>query len=178
VKCLVIDFLKSTVLFARFGNGIATNNLSKMLAGLMLPGRPIGNMYFAAWSHNVVTTAVSVSTDLKMGEYLKIPPRIMITTQMYGIVLGGFINYAVLSSIISANKELLVQGNGNSSWSGANMQGFNTKAASWALAPYLYKLGARYEIVPIGIAVGAAAVLVHRMFYWVSHPGALLRPLN
>lgn len=40
--------LQSTILYSRYGNGIATNNLSKMLAGLMLPGRPVGNMYFAA----------------------------------------------------------------------------------------------------------------------------------
>lgn len=39
---------QSTLLYSRYGNGIATNNLSKMLAGLMLPGRPVGNMYFAA----------------------------------------------------------------------------------------------------------------------------------
>lgn len=40
-----------------------------MLAGLMLPGRPVGNMYFAAWSHNVIFNAVNLCNDLKMGEY-------------------------------------------------------------------------------------------------------------
>jgi hypothetical protein len=57
------------LLYARYGNGIATNNLSKMLAGLMLPGRPVGNMYFAAWSHNVINNTVMLCNDLKMGEY-------------------------------------------------------------------------------------------------------------
>jgi hypothetical protein len=42
-----------------------------MLAGLMLPGKPVGNMYFAAWSHNVISNAVNLSADLKMGEYRK-----------------------------------------------------------------------------------------------------------
>lgn len=65
----VLTLLQSTILYSRFGNGIATNNLSKMLAGLMVPGRPVGNMYFAAWSHNVISNAVSLSNDLKMGEY-------------------------------------------------------------------------------------------------------------
>lgn len=60
---------QSTILYSRYGNGIATNNLSKMLAGLMLPGRPVGNMYFAAWSHNVISNAVNLCNDLKMGEY-------------------------------------------------------------------------------------------------------------
>lgn len=65
--------MQSTTLYARFGNGIATNNLSKVIAGLMLPGHPIGNMYFAAWSHNVINSAVQLSMDLKLGEYRKYP---------------------------------------------------------------------------------------------------------
>lgn len=65
----LLTVLQSTLLYSRYGNGIATNNLSKMLAGLILPERPIGNMYFAAWSHNVISNAVNLSNDLKMGEY-------------------------------------------------------------------------------------------------------------
>ena len=42
-----------------------------MLAGLMVPERPVGNMYFAAWSHNVISNTVDLSNDLKMGEYRK-----------------------------------------------------------------------------------------------------------
>lgn len=80
IKCVDISegiyltrlvLVQSTILYARFGNGIATNNLSKMLAGLMLPGKPVGNMYFAAWSHNVISNAVNLSNDLKLGEYRK-----------------------------------------------------------------------------------------------------------
>ncbi|KAK3685233.1 OPT oligopeptide transporter [Podospora appendiculata] len=153
----------STILYSRYGNGIATNNLSKMLAGLMIPERPVGNMYFAAWSHNVIANAVTLSNDLKMGEYLKIPPRAMFLTQIYGTVLGGFINYAVMTSIIKGNRELLTDGNGNASWSGATMQSYNTSASSWALAQYLYKAGALYEMVPVGLAIGAGIVAVHRV---------------
>jgi hypothetical protein len=94
----------------------------------------------------------------------------MFLTQVYGTMLGGFVNYAVMISIVSGNRALLANGNGNSSWSGATMQAYNTNAASWALAPYLYKIGSQYEIVPIGIAIGAGAVVVHRLFYQVSKP--------
>lgn len=111
-----------------------------MLAGLFVPERPIGNMYFAAWSHNVISNAVNLSNDLKMGEYLKIPPRVMFTTQIYGTIIGGFINYAVMISIVKSNRDVLVDSNGNSSWSGAGIQAYNTNASSWALAKYLYVL--------------------------------------
>ncbi|CAI7569703.1 unnamed protein product [Penicillium manginii] len=89
----------------------------------------------------------------------------MFLTQMYGTILGGFINYAVMISIVGSNRELLADGNGNSSWSGATSQAYNTNAASWALAPYLYRSGAPYSMVPIGVAIGGAAVIVHRLFY-------------
>ncbi|KAK2016420.1 OPT oligopeptide transporter [Colletotrichum eremochloae] len=153
----------STILYSRFGSGIATNNLSKMLAGLVLPERPIGNMYFAAWSHNVIANAVSLSNDLKMGEYLKIPPRVMFLTQIYGTILGGFINYAIMISIVNGNRKLLMDSNGNSSWSGAAMQSYNTNATSWALANYLYKTGGKYSLVPIGLGIGFGVVIIHRI---------------
>ncbi|KAJ4007720.1 hypothetical protein NW752_010389 [Fusarium irregulare] len=139
-----------------------------MLAGLMLPGKPVGNMYFAAWSHNVISNAVNLSGDLKMGEYLKIPPRVMFLTQIWGTILGGFINYAVMISIVGSNRDLLKDGDGNSSWSGATMQSYNTNATSWALAGYLYKIGGTYELVPFGLLVGASLVVVHRIFYKVQ----------
>ncbi|QSZ32256.1 hypothetical protein DSL72_001830 [Monilinia vaccinii-corymbosi] len=161
VGCFIAPL--SNILYARFGNGIATNNLSKMLAGLMLPGRPVGNMYFAAWSHNIINNTVNLSGDLKMGEYLKIPPRVMFLTQVYGTILGGFINYVVMISIVNGNRELLTTGNGNSSWSGANIQAFNTNAASWALATELYTTGAKFAIVPLGMIIGAAFVIAHRI---------------
>jgi OPT oligopeptide transporter protein len=93
----------------------------------------------------------------------------MFLSQIYGTVLGGFINFAVMISIVSKNRKLLVDGNGNTSWSGVTTQAYNTNAASWALAPYLYKPGAQYEMVPTGLAFGAAAVIIHWAIYKVRN---------
>ena len=35
----------STLLYARAGNGIATNQLMKMVAGALNPGKPVANLY-------------------------------------------------------------------------------------------------------------------------------------
>lgn len=92
----------------------------------------------------------------------------MFLTQIYGTVLGGFVNYGVMISIVNGNRDLLVNSNGNASWSGATIQSYNTNAASWALAKYLYKSGAEYEMVPIGLAIGAGLVVLHRVLVYVS----------
>jgi len=92
----------------------------------------------------------------------------MFLTQIYGTILGGFISYAVMISIVDGNRLLLATGNGNSSWSGTGIQAYNTNATSWALAGYLFKTGALYEMVPIGLAVGAGLVAIHRVIVIVS----------
>jgi hypothetical protein len=92
----------------------------------------------------------------------------MFLTQIYGTILGGFINYAVMISIVGGNRDLLAETDGNSSWSGATIQAYNTNATSWALAKYLYAGGGLYDMVPIGIAIGFGIVLVHRVIAHVS----------
>lgn len=45
----------------------------KMLAGVIIPGRPLGNLYFSAWSHSVIAQSLNLASDLKMGQYRKAP---------------------------------------------------------------------------------------------------------
>ena len=42
------------------------------------------------WSHDVVSTSIGLAGDLKMGQYLKIPPRTMFLTQIWGTLLGEY----------------------------------------------------------------------------------------
>jgi hypothetical protein len=99
---------------------------------------------------------------------VKIPPRIIFLTQVYGTMLGAFINYVIMISIVTDNRDLLVGGNGNNAWSGASVQAYNTNAASWALSPYIYRVGTPYGLIPIGLVIGAGAVILRRIVYYVS----------
>lgn len=92
----------------------------------------------------------------------------MFLTQVWGTIFGGFINYVVMISIVNSNRDLLRDSNGNSSWSGAYFQAYNTNATGWALARHLYSIGAEYYMVPVGLAIGAACVIAHRIFAHVS----------
>lgn len=92
----------------------------------------------------------------------------MFLTQLYGTILGGFVNYAVMTAIVSGNEEMLATTDGNNAWSGASMQGYNTNARAWALAHYIYGIKSKYALVPFGLLVGVVLVVVHRVFVRVS----------
>ncbi|KAI0955058.1 hypothetical protein AcW1_006752 [Taiwanofungus camphoratus] len=106
----------STLLYARMGNGIATNQLMKMVAGAINPGRPVANLYFSMWSHDVVGTSIGLAGDLKIGQYLKIPPRAMFVTQVWGTILGAAVNYAVMASVVDAQRTILLDPLGTNVW--------------------------------------------------------------
>ncbi|EJD50718.1 oligopeptide transporter [Auricularia subglabra TFB-10046 SS5] len=157
----------SGILNGRLGNGIATQQLMKMIAGAIHPGKPVANLY-----------VLDLATDLKMGQYLKIPPRVMFLTQVYGTLLGAMINYAVMVGCIPApeaashasqvvitthKKEILVDPIGDNVWSGFGYQGANSDAITWSLASRVYGIDSMYRWVPLGIAIGALAVVLQWM---------------
>lgn len=69
----------SGMLYAQFGSGVNTQPVMKMIAGVSLRGKPLAILYFGAWSHLAVSQCLNLLGDLKLGLYVKIPPRIMVS---------------------------------------------------------------------------------------------------
>lgn len=59
----------SMVLYALYGNGIATNQLSKMVAGALVKNRPLATLYASSWSHQTILLAVNLSNWLKVSVF-------------------------------------------------------------------------------------------------------------
>jgi len=155
----------SNLLFARLGNGIATNQLMKMVAGALHPGKPVSNLYFSMWSHDVIATSISLAGDLKMGQYLKIPPRALFIAQIWGTLLGAFVNYAVMASIVHAQRETLLDPVGTNVWSGQDVQSLNSAAVTWSLAGKIYGINGQYVWVPIGLLLGMIPTAVQYLIF-------------
>ena len=68
------------------------------------------------WSHDVVSTSIGLAQDLKIGQYLKIPPREMFLTQVWGTILGAIINYVVMVSVVDAQRDILLDPIGTNIW--------------------------------------------------------------
>lgn len=155
----------STLLFARMGNGIATNQLMKMVAGAINPGRPVANLYFSMWSHDVVATSIGLAGDLKMGQYLKIPPRVMFLTQVWGTILGAIVNYVVMVSVVDAQREILLSPTGTNVWSGQTTQSLNSAAVTWSLAKELYGFNGPYWIIPMSLVIGMVPTVIQFLIH-------------
>ncbi|CAG8704106.1 20645_t:CDS:10 [Gigaspora margarita] len=69
------------------------------------------------------------------GHYMKIPPKAMFTAQMWGTVVGAFVNYWILQLIIYAKRPFLdgTMRDPTGQWTGYRSQVFNTASIIWGL---------------------------------------------
>lgn len=103
-----------------------------------------------------------------MGQYLKIPPRILFAAQLWGTILGAFVNYAVMTSIVSSRRETLLDPIGTNVWSGATVQSLNSAAVTWSLAGQIYGVHSKYFWVPMGLFLGAIPTIFQYIIFKVS----------
>ncbi|CAI0374293.1 unnamed protein product [Linum tenue] len=69
--------------------------IAQFMIGYVLPGKPIANLLFKIYGRISTVHALSFLSDLKLGHYMKIPPRCMYTAQLVGTLLSGIVNLAV-----------------------------------------------------------------------------------
>jgi OPT family small oligopeptide transporter len=70
---------------------ITTQVIDELICGYMLPGRPVANMIFKATAFIGTNQAVGFSADLKLGHYMKVPPRIMFIAQVVAAFVSCFV---------------------------------------------------------------------------------------
>ncbi|KAL6332689.1 hypothetical protein AAG906_010029 [Vitis piasezkii] len=69
--------------------------IAQFIIGYVLPGKPIANLLFKIYGRISTVHALSFLSDLKLGHYMKIPPRCMYTAQLVGTLVAGTVNLAV-----------------------------------------------------------------------------------
>jgi OPT family small oligopeptide transporter len=68
------------------------NILTEFVIGYLLPGYPIANVTFKTYGYIAMAQAITFVGDLKLGHYMKIPPKAMFIAQSVGTVIAGLIN--------------------------------------------------------------------------------------
>jgi OPT family small oligopeptide transporter len=78
-------------IYAMTGQAIQVNLLAQIIPGTLLPGNPLANMFFKAYAVQTLIEAQSFVQDLKLGHYIKVPPRATFLAQLIATVLAAFV---------------------------------------------------------------------------------------
>jgi hypothetical protein len=80
VFTVVYSFLAAVLGFVQFVSG--GTGLYQLLCSKLVPGNPVANMYAAMYGNNPQVQAIALLGDMKLGTYVKIPPRVTFLMQM------------------------------------------------------------------------------------------------
>ncbi|EKM53153.1 uncharacterized protein PHACADRAFT_197581 [Phanerochaete carnosa HHB-10118-sp] len=80
---------------------VGLNVITELIIGYMLPGRPVAMMMFKTWGYITMSQAMVFTGDLKLGHYMKIPPRSMFICQIVATVIAGTTQLGVMSWMFS-----------------------------------------------------------------------------
>ncbi|KAH9941493.1 OPT oligopeptide transporter [Amylocystis lapponica] len=181
IAIFILPFYGAMSAIASFTPGIS--NLFQMLGSALIPGHrrptwcavlhsnsakstdarhlPRHIQYFELYSSGSLGQAVGMLSDLKLGQYVKLPPRTTFSVQIVGTVVGALLNYVIMQVVVNNERAILLSNEGTRVWSGQQVQSYNANAILWgALGKEIYGPGGPYFIVPLSIVIGLAVPVI------------------
>ncbi|KAL3844994.1 hypothetical protein ACJIZ3_002397 [Penstemon smallii] len=70
----------------------ALNVITEYIIGYLYPGYPVANMCFKVYGYISMKQALIFLQDLKLGHYMKIPPRAMFMAQVVGTLISALVH--------------------------------------------------------------------------------------
>tara|TARA_R110002003_G_scaffold44_15_gene3370 strand:- start:10750 stop:12186 length:1437 start_codon:yes stop_codon:yes gene_type:complete len=96
------------ILFIPIGIVMAITNqqssiylICQLICGVMFPGRPVANMVFTTFGYISSTQGLKFASDLKLGHYMKIPPRILFKLQLSVTIISSLAQIGVLNWMLN-----------------------------------------------------------------------------
>ncbi|KAF2473496.1 OPT-domain-containing protein [Lindgomyces ingoldianus] len=75
--------------------------ICQLICGVAFPGRPVANMVFTTYGYITSTQGLKFSSDLKLGHYMKIPPRILFNLQLSATIISSLTQIGVLNWMLA-----------------------------------------------------------------------------
>ncbi|KNZ51093.1 hypothetical protein VP01_409g5 [Puccinia sorghi] len=164
ILTLAVSFLSAITGFHLHVSGVV-----QMFGGLLFPGNAFGNMWFTTFGASTVNQSVNMLKDLKLGQYMHLPQRLVVLAQLIGTLVGICVNYGVMKIIIHTQREILLTSGGDGVFSGVAITSFQSSAVSWgAFAKRLFLADEKYGAIPLALAYGlfipVPFFILHRYF--------------
>ncbi|KAF7716544.1 Oligopeptide transporter [Penicillium ucsense] len=100
----VLWFVPLGIVKASTNIDIGLNVLTEFIIGYMQPGKPMSMMLFKTYGYMSMYQGMYFSQDLKLGHYMKIPPRVTFAAQMVAGLWSSVVQIGVMNWALGAIK--------------------------------------------------------------------------
>ncbi|UPK96738.1 hypothetical protein LCI18_007673 [Fusarium solani-melongenae] len=92
-----IFFIPNGIIMAVTNQHSSIYLICQLICGVVFPGRPIANMVFVTYGYISSAQGIKFASDLKLGHYMKIPPRILFSVQLVATLVSSLTQIGVLN---------------------------------------------------------------------------------
>ncbi|TDZ61818.1 Glutathione transporter 1 [Colletotrichum trifolii] len=154
------------------------NVLSEFIGGYLFQGKPIANILFKILSTDVVGQGLYFAADMKLGHYLKIPPRTLFFAQGLATILGALTQTGVTLWMLGHVDGICTEDQPNG-FSCPNGRTVFSSSVIWGLVgpARLYSVGAIYSGLLHFFWIGLILPPI-TYFIWKKTKSDLVRKIN
>ncbi|KAI7862572.1 OPT family small oligopeptide transporter [Spinellus fusiger] len=105
--------------------------ITEWVYGVIRPGHPVGNIIFKTYGYITVRQALLFAQDLKLGHYMKIPPRELFTFQIVGTVLASLVSLGTTNYLMESIPNICTRA--GYPWTCPNAGLFGASSVIWGL---------------------------------------------
>ncbi|GAA5852429.1 hypothetical protein JCM8547_006778 [Rhodosporidiobolus lusitaniae] len=165
---IAVIFLAPVGIIAAITNTVlGLNVVTEFIAGFIWPGKPLANICFKVYGYMAMLQSIDLTSDMKLGLYMKIPPRHLFICQVYGTALGSVVNYLLINGVI-ASKRPFLDGTVNDptqQWSGRKPEIFFVASCIFGLISPSRFFDGQYHVLYWGFLVGIFLPLIPWLLY-------------
>ncbi|KAG0167683.1 hypothetical protein DFQ28_010237 [Apophysomyces sp. BC1034] len=128
--------------------------VTEWVYGAIAPGHPIGNMIFKTYGYITVRQALLFAQDLKLGHYMKIPPREMFVFQIVGTIVASFVSLGTTNYLLEAIPNICTKA--AYPWTCPNAGLFGASSVIWGLIGpnKFFASDSIYHVIPYFLLAG------------------------
>lgn len=112
---------------------ISMEHVSELLAGALFPGKPIAVLTCTVYGRQILEQCLNLVSDIKFGFYMKIPERELFLAQVYGTILGPFVNWTCMRLIIDTQGLALINNSASTTWNALKTKNFYSFSVIWGV---------------------------------------------
>ncbi|WFD29150.1 hypothetical protein MSPP1_000155 [Malassezia sp. CBS 17886] len=157
--------LPSGYVFAATGQMIGTNIVSDVVGAYLLPNNPIGFLLFKTLAVQPLIGCLSSVSDMKLGHYMKVPPRNIYMVQIVGTVVVACVQVGIKSLMYRTTVDLC-EPSQESKMTCPGINVFYTASQIWGvIGPDRLFRGSAYKFMLAGLCFGAALPVMIGILY-------------
>ncbi|KAK0472226.1 OPT oligopeptide transporter protein-domain-containing protein [Armillaria novae-zelandiae] len=174
----VIYVIRIRMIQAVTNQQVRLNVVTELIIGYALPGRPVSMLISKTWGYITMAQALLLTSDFKVGRYMKIPPPSMFWAQVVATVIARTVQLGV-QAWMSTNAKNLCDPAQKDGFICPSTEVFGTASTIWGVIEPTtqFSQGQVYYALVFFFLIGFACPITSYLINW-KWPNRIIRYVN